>query len=348
AATAWVSPLPAWVEALVFLAFGAKSAASAKALLVLTVLRLGAAHALIVAAMGPFGAWARGAASAAFLAYCAFVPSGPLEVLSEAWLDILLSSALLWAALSAARDPLGRGGAALAAVAFLAPLENAGRAVAAALVILALAWSLRAALRRLCVPAAAAAAAALAVAAWSGRNAAVLGRFVPLKSNFWFELHLANVDSPDGLPRMEAVLRRMPYFDRAQFGLYASLGEAGYVDLFRAPALAALRSEPLHFAGNVMRRAADAAVFCRREGGAEFTRARFQPADTARLSAAGELIAAGASGAFWTRIDAPPGRERALFRSLGLRDEEAAWRDWAEKRLAYDERYRGPLGTAAG
>src|SRR5271163_307886 len=73
--TAWVSPLPVWVEAAVFLVFGVKTAAAAKAL----------------------------------LAYCALLPSGPLEVLSEAWLDILISVALLWAALETGRTPRGRG-----------------------------------------------------------------------------------------------------------------------------------------------------------------------------------------------------------------------------------------------
>ena len=102
---------------------------------------------------------------------------------------------------------------------------------------------------------------------------------MPLKSNFWFELHLANVDSANGLPRMETVLRRLPYFDIAEFDRYASLGEAAYVDSFRAPALAALRAAPLHFAGNVLRRAADAAVFCRREGGGQFTRFPFRQGD---------------------------------------------------------------------
>ena len=64
-ATAWVSPLPAWVEALVFLTLGVKTAASAKALLVLAVLGLGAAHALLVSAAEPFGEWAAAATSAA-------------------------------------------------------------------------------------------------------------------------------------------------------------------------------------------------------------------------------------------------------------------------------------------
>ncbi len=348
-ATAWISPLPAWVEAAVFLALGVKSAASAKALLVLSVLGLAGANALLLSALAPSGAWIRGAASAAFLAYSSLVPGGPLEVLSEAWLDILLSAALLWAALETARSPDRRGPLALVAVALLAPLDNAGLALSAGLVILALAWSRRGRPGGLRVPAAAAAAAALAVGLWTGRNALALGRFVPLKSNFWFELHLANVDSADGLPRMETVLRRLPYFDVGEFARYASLGEVRYVDTFRASSVAALRSDPLHFAGNVLRRTGDAFVFCKREGGGAFTRAHFGPGDAQRLAAAGELIEVGPSGdALWTRIDAPPSYEREKLRSLGLRDESAAWLDWLDKRLAFDARFRSAGALAVG
>ena len=348
-ATAWVSPLPVWVEAAVFLALGVKSAASAKALLVLAVLGLAWANALLLSALGPSGPWIRGAASAAFLAYASLVPGGPLEVLSEAWLDILLSAALLWAALGTLRAPEGRGPAALVAVAFLAPLDNAGLALATGVVVLALAWSRRGRPGGLRAPAAAALAAALAVGLWTGRNALALGRLVPLKSNLWFELHLANVDSADGLPRMETVLRRLPYFDVGEFSRYAGLGEARYVDSFRAPSLAALRSDPGHFAGNVLRRLGDAFVFCRREGGGAYTRAHLDPGDTARLAAAGELIVMGPSGqALWTRIDAPPARERETLRSLGLRGESAAWQDWLEKRLAFDARFRSAGALAVG
>ncbi|HXQ82295.1 MAG TPA: hypothetical protein VN775_13335 [Opitutaceae bacterium] len=348
-ATAWVSPLPVWVEAAAFLLFGVKTAAAAKALLVLAVLGLAGANALLLSALAPFGAWARGAASAAFLAYCALLPGGPLEVLSEAWLDILISAALLWAALETRRFPEGPGRLVLPAVALAAPLDNAGLALSTGIVLLALAWSFRGDIRRLRVPAAAAAVAAAAVGGWTGRNAVALGRFVPLKSNSWFELHLANVDSADGLPRMETVLRTLPYFDIAQFERYARLGEAAYVDTFRAPALAALRGAPLHFAGNVLRRAADAAVFCRREGGGAFTRFGFRQEDAIRLVASGDLILLGKSGGgLWARIDADPADVSARLHGMGLADEGAIWRDWAEKRLAYDARFRGAGAIATG
>jgi hypothetical protein len=343
-----VSPLPVWVEALAFLAFGTKTAAAARALLVLSVLGLALANALLVAAAAPLGRWAQAATSAAFLACCALVPGSPLVLLSEAWLDLLLSAGLLWSALAALREPRGRGAAALVAVALLAPLDNAGLALATGLVLLGIGWAHRGSLRALALPAAAAAAAALSVAGWTARNAAALGAFVPLKSNFWFELHLANVDSTDGLPRMETVLRRLPFFDTGEFNRYAALGEARYVATFRAPATAALRANPLHFAGNILRRACDAAVFCKREGGGAFTHARLPRGDVARLAASGEWIVAGESGAYWTHIDAPPAEEFARLHRLGLADEAAAWADWRQKRLAFDAEFRGPLGQATG
>jgi hypothetical protein len=348
-ATAWVSPLPVWVEAAVFLAFGVKTAAAAKALLVLAVLGLGWANALLLSALGPFGAWARGAAAAAVLAYCSLLPGGPLEVLSEAWLDILISAALLWCALEMRRAPGGVNRLALPAVAGAAVLDNAGLAIATGVVLLALAWSLRARAGALGAPVAAGLLAAAGIAAWTARNAVTLHRLIPLKSNAWFELHLANVDSADGLPRMETVLRKLPFFDLGEFERYARLGEVAYVDSFRAPTLAALRGSPGHFAGNVLRRAEDAAVFCRREGGGAFTRKAFLQRDAVRLVAAGELILLGQSGGgLWARIDADPGEESGKFHRLGLADEDGVWRDWAAKRLEFDASFRGPAAIATG
>ncbi len=347
-ATAWVSPLPVGVEAAVFLILGVKTPAAAAALLALSVVGLALANTLLLAALTPFGAVLRAAASTAFLAACALLPGGPLEVLSEAWLDILLSAALLWASLRAVRQPDRPGAAVLAILAFLAPLENAGLAVSVGFVALGLAWSRRGRPRGLLLPAAAVAAAVLSVGLWSARNLSALGRLVPLKSNSWFELHLANVDSLDGLPRMETVLRHLPYFDIAEFNRYKELGEVRYVDSFRDPALRALRGDPVHFAANVGRRLGAALVFMRREGGGQSTRFAFTPRDAALLSASGELIVLGPTQSLWSRIDSPPGEERAKLQALGLKDAGAIWLDWLTCRLAFDAQYRGPKGILLG
>ncbi|HEY4989595.1 MAG TPA: hypothetical protein VII09_07300 [Opitutaceae bacterium] len=347
-ATAWVSPLPVFVEAAVFLLLGAKTAAAAKAMLVLSTLGLACANALLLLALAPYGAWMRGTASAAFLAACALLPGSPLEVLSEAWLDILLSAALLWSVLEASRSK-GKGAPpAFIAVALLAPLENAGLAVSVGVAVLFLAWRSRHDPRRLVVPAAAALATFLSVGAWTARNVVTLGHVIPLKSNFWFELNLANVDSADGLPRMETVLRRLPFFSVPEFNRYSSLGEVAYVNSFRAPALAALRADPDHFRGNILRRLGAATVFLRREGGGEYTKFPMDAHDLGRIAVAGEIIPMGASGGLWTRIDASPDDERRTLHALNLDNERGIWGDWLEKRLAYDERFRGLGGTLLG
>jgi hypothetical protein len=347
-ATAWVSPLPTFVEAGAFALFGVKTAAAARALLVLSVAGLAAAHLLLHAALRPWGLPGAAAASAAFLAYACLVPGGPLEVLSEAWLDILLSALLLWAALGWRRAPTRAAAGALVAAALLGPLDNGGLVVATAGVLGGLAWLCRREPARLAAVALAGAAAAAGLAAWTVRNAESLGRLIPLKSNLWFELNLANVAAADGLPRVETVLHQLPFFDAAQFGRYARLGEVRYVDSFRAPAMAALRADPAHFAANVARRLALAAVYCRREGGAEATSARLGPGDRERLAAAGQLIPIGAQGGMWGRIDQDPAYTYGLFRSLGLSDLPAAWADWGAKRLAYDDRFRSPRAIATG
>ncbi|HEY1849142.1 MAG TPA: hypothetical protein VGG37_08040 [Opitutaceae bacterium] len=347
-ATAWVSPLPVLVDALVFLVFGTKSHASAVVLLCLCVGALAAANALLDSALRSYGPWMQGAACAAFLGYCVLVPGGPLEVLSEAPLDILLSVVLLWAGLGMGPYPPRRKCAGLLAAAFLAPLENAGVALAVCAALVLLAWRTRQDRGGLALPLAAAAACALAVLGWAARNESALGHPIPNKSNFWFELHLANVDAPEGLPRVENVLRRLPFFDVREFSRYAALGEIRYVDSFRAPAAAAIRANPLHFAGNVLRRAGDALVFCRRDGGAEHTDFHFAVGDWARLVRAGELITTGNGGGVWTRIDAPPFSEKLKLESLGLSDPRGVEADWARCRLSYDQANFGLGGMFLG
>jgi len=344
--TAWVSPLPVWIEAGVFALCGVKTAAAAGVLLFLSAAGLAGALALLLAAVAPGGRAATLGTFLAFLLYCLVLPGNPLRVLSEAWLDLLLSAALLWALVGVDR-PAAR--AVLVGVALLAPLDNAGLAAATGLALLLLAWRGRRQPERRWLAAVALAGLGLATAGWAVRNRAALGRFIPLKSNGWFELHLANVDSADGRPRMETVLRRLPFFDVGEFARYRDLGEVRYVETFRAPALAALRADPAHFLGNVLRRLELSLVFCRREGGGAGTHYPFQPGDAARLAAAGELIPLGGrAGALWTRIDRPVGAERSLLRGLGLQEQDAVYRDWVRQRLAYDAEFRSPAAIALG
>ena len=352
--TAWVPPLPVWIEAAVFLAAGVKTAAAAWTMLVLAVAGLAGAHALLLRAGNPQSAGrpaGRGyvwAASAGFLALVVVPPGGPLEVMSEAWLDLLLSALLLWAAVETVRAPRPLATAGLAAAAVLGPLAHAGLALATACVLGVLAWRDVRGRRSPAVPLIAAAAAAVALGLWTARNASALGRLVPLKSNGWFEFHLANVASPNGLLRAETALRSLPFFNTAEFDRYAALGEVRYVDTFRGPSLAALAADPAHFAGNVGRRLFNALVYCQREDGSEVTHGHFNPADLRRLAGSGELVPLGADAAIWTRIDGSPGAARARLAALRLSAFPAVWDDWINRRGTYDAEYRSPRALFSG
>lgn len=349
--TAWIPPVFVWLIAAVFAVAGVKTAAASVILLVLAVLGLAVTHVLLVASAPPDARWMRRVTSLAFLAYATLLPANPLELTSEAWLNVLLSALLLWAALEHTRAPRRNATLLLVTTAALAPLTNAGLTVATAGVLLVLLWRERAAARprgawRPVVSAALAA--TLAVAAWTARNAVVLHRFVPLKSNAWFELNLANVAATDGLPRTEHILQLLPFFSAPEFARYAALGEMAYTDSFRAPSLAALRAAPLHFAGNIARRTASALVFCRHDSGAAFTKTKFSAADTQRLAQAGWFLPVGNVGGYWTRIDAPTEQARAFFASLRLERPAEAWADWAEQRLDYDRRNNSLLALWQG
>lgn len=346
-ATAWVPPVFVWVVAAAFAVAGVKSAGAAFLLLVFTILMLAGAHAWLIAALPPHATWMRRATSFAFLALAIFLPLSPLTILSEAPLQVFLSALLLWAAVGHADRPRAATAAALITVAVLGPLAHAGLALAVAFVFAGLFLrGPREGRRALLV---AGTAGALAVGAWTARNAAALGRFVPLKSNLWFELHLANVASPDGMPRAGTVMRQMPFFNADEFERYARLGELRYVESFRAPALAALREEPGRFARNVLRRLANALVYCQLSDGSIVTHTRFSPSDTARLAQSGHLLPyAGMALASWTRIDAAPSNTHTLFGSLGLDDFPGVWRDWAEKHEAYRARHYSVGGLLVG
>ena len=347
-ATAWAPPLPVWLDAAVFLVAGIKTPAAAALCVVLTVLFLTGAHTFLVAALTHLGPWARHTASTAFLALVILLPDNPLVVRSEAALDLFLAGALLWGILAHIRTPGRTATAGGVAVAVLAPLAHAGLALATAVTLTILFFRDARAHRCPVAPMLAGAAAVIALGAWTVRNTVALGRFIPLKSNGWFEIYLTNVASPNGLLRSGTAFRELPYFNQAQFERYAALGEAPFVATYREPTLAALRADPAHFLGNISRRAANAFLFCSREDGGCHTRATFSPADTNRLARAGELMVFGPGSASWLRLDGPPAEAHARLRALQLGDFPGVWADWAARRETYYTIHTGWRGLLAG
>jgi len=337
--TAWHPPAFPLLVAGVFAVTGVKTATSAAVLIALAVLGLAAAHALLIAAVPETDRLLRGAVSGVFLFLVAVLPGSFLDVLSEAWLAVLCSTLLLWGTIVHRRTPGRAATAALATGAAVGALTHAGLIVGAGALLAVLAClDLRA--RRM--PRAAIVALATLVvgcSAWTVRNRVALGRWIPLKSNFWYELHLTTVVSRDGLLYSVEAMPRHPFFSQAEFDRYAKLGEVAYVDTFKEPALAAIRANPGDFVQRVGRRFVDAFGAIAPDETISLTRHAFNPADRARLANAGLLLPLPDVGALWLALTEGPDDVRGRIAALGLTDPSGSFRDWLEhRRLAAEKR----------
>ena len=85
--------------------------------------------------------------------------------------------------------------------------------------------------------------AALVIAPWPIRNWRVLHAWIPLRSNFGYELWQGNHPAASGL--FDARLE--PLSNQHEFAVYASLGEVAYMENKAALARAYIRSHPMQF-----------------------------------------------------------------------------------------------------
>ncbi len=117
-------------------------------------------------------------------------------------------------------------------------------------------WPRLAAVRRWLV---AGAIALLVVSPWIVRNALVFGRFIPVKSNLFYEFYQSQCETQDGLVH-ESTFHNHPYGNRYERERYEDVGEMEYLDGKRAQFLAAFRAKPPDFAVRVWNRFAAATV----------------------------------------------------------------------------------------
>jgi 4-amino-4-deoxy-L-arabinose transferase-like glycosyltransferase len=109
------------------------------------------------------------------------------------------------------------------------------------------AWCYRSRAKRsqaLFLVAASALAFALCLAPWTLRNHRVFERFIPLRSNFWFEVYVGNNDKAIGKP----VLDRHPSHNDDELAQYRRLGENAYFAEKKREALAYICTRPRRFA----------------------------------------------------------------------------------------------------
>lgn len=95
-------------------------------------------------------------------------------------------------------------------------------------------------------------AAILVVSPWVCRNYLVFDRFIPIKSNLYFELYQSSVLEPDGVLRDVTSLSHHPYLVRGpERRSYRRMGEMAYLDGYRSRFVDYLRRAPADFLSKV-------------------------------------------------------------------------------------------------
>jgi 4-amino-4-deoxy-L-arabinose transferase-like glycosyltransferase len=163
----------------------------------------------------------------------------------ETNLSALLLSLGVLATLRAAAVPRPRAWVGLGVVWGLIALTNSSLLAVLPFALLWLCWQSRGQGPRLARPLAAfGLALGLCVAPWAWRNYRVFGAFIPLRSNFWMEVHLGNNEEAQGLP----VLAKHPSHNPHELALYRQMGELAYFQQDKKQALAFISAHPARFA----------------------------------------------------------------------------------------------------
>jgi len=242
--TAWIAPVYPYLAALVFRVFGVYSVASAIVLLGIQCLIAAATgitiHALgrrtLGAQIGFFAAWIWALSpiffrwpvswiwdftASAFLLSAAFIVT--LDVAEKNTRKLWLSLGALWALIALTNPAL----LSVMPFTFLYAAFVNRRAFKPWFASAAFAGVLFAAL----------------VSPWLVRNELVFGRPVIFRSNFWFEFHLGNYHYSNGL----GFSGKHPAANPRIFKEYASMGEMGFLDYYKADSLRFVREYPSEF-----------------------------------------------------------------------------------------------------
>lgn len=96
---------------------------------------------------------------------------------------------------------------------------------------------------------------------WGLRNSMSLGKFMPFKSNLWFEFHMSNIESHNGLLGKSYFTKFHPYQNQELTRQYIDLGEVTFLKYYQDKSIEYLKSNPYDYVRKVMNRALNAFLF---------------------------------------------------------------------------------------
>ncbi len=181
---------------------------------------------------------------------------------------------------------------------------------------------------------------ALPLSAWCTRNAVVLGGFVPIKSNLWFDFHQANLLDRDGVNGSSTFNRYHPVgASPAVLNAYRDQGEIQFNRSHRKECLRLLKERPLVYLSKVVHRLANATLFLHPVNDVRASELELPAAVQARLVRQ-KLAMGGSPRMFWNCLEVSPQEAQALFGSFPGQG-ESLMADWSRARAVMESEHSG-------
>ena len=178
----------------------------------------------------------------------------------------------------------------------------------------------------------------LAMSVWGIRNYQALGKFIPSKSNFWYEFYQANMADDDGVLSSWTARAFHPNAGGKYRPLYDSLGEIAFVQHMKQ------RSKEEFYLPDYRQRVGRRAKFALVHS--QNTNAKY-PADTASFAPADKRIlyrAGLVQEGQWIVLNIDSIALANTVASLPLQQKNAIVSDWAAKKAVYTRKMTSPGG----
>lgn len=179
---------------------------------------------------------------------------------------------------------------------------------------------------------------ALSLSCWTIRNAASLRAFVPIKSNLWFDFHMANVLDPDGVVGSSTFDRFHPigrWPDSAN--QYRSEGEIAFNRSRRQQSMEFLQVNPGHYLSKLGRRLFNATVLLQPVYDIEDCHLQVEAETQAKLMKR-RLVRGDPQGMAWCSLDLERASFEGELRGLTSADKERLTADWLRAQESWSQR----------
>lgn len=180
---------------------------------------------------------------------------------------------------------------------------------------------------------------------WGFRNQTALGKFIPFKSNLWFEVYMSNVKDEDGIIGYSNWYLYHPMTNKHALDHYKSTGEIEFLESYKKPSLEYLSAHPMNYVVKVLNRCKNVFVFTASAQNIEMASVQnFDPEDIRKLESR-ELLLDGN----WMCLDMSREKFEQTVGELMLKQPFPVNEDWVEKRKALSNRlYSSPQFLAGG